>query len=80
MPTDLGETTNDPLSEATIFGEVFSDNEGRVMLSNELFQKIHIPPNTRMKMLMDGDSILIKNAAVYALDKVREETKGLPKA
>ena len=65
-----------PVAQVQVVGEICSDGEGQVILSNKLLSQIGVRPNVRMKVLREGDHLVLVSAAAYAIAKARAGMKG----
>ena len=64
------------ITQAQVIQDVVSDENNQIILSDEVFSRIGVKPNTRMKVLQMGDCLVLVNAAVYVVAKVRAGMKG----
>ncbi len=76
MTSAVDASTVQPVSQVQVVGEICSDGEGQVILSNKLLSQIGVRPNVRMKVLREGNRLVVVDAAAYAISKFREGMKG----
>ena len=76
MSSVAGAGTVQPVSQVQVVGEICSDGEGQVILSNKLLSQIGVRPNVRMKVLREGDRLIVVDAVAYAISLFREGMKG----
>lgn len=63
-------------SQVQVVGEICSDSEGQVILSNKLLSQIGVRPNVKMKVLREGNRLVVVDAAAYTISLFREGMKG----
>ena len=76
MASAVDVSTVQPVSQVQVVGEICSDGEGQVILSNKLLSQIGVRPNARMKVLREGNRLVVVDAIAYAFDQLHEGMKG----
>ena len=65
-----------PMPRVNIVEDIFPGDGGQVVLSNELLSRIGVNPNTRLKVLCDGEQIVVMDAARYAVEQFQKDMEG----
>ena len=76
MSESLGNSAVNPIPRVNIVQDVFPGNNGQVVISSELLSRIGVNPNTRLKVVYDGEQIVVMDAARYAVEQFQKDMEG----